>query len=403
MLKTILVANVGSTSFKYQLYTFQGMVELARGKVERIHSNEAVLTHLPVSAAAQREEYRQELGWCDYSRAIRMSLDMLLEKESGAIESLDQIAAIGFKTVHAGPVSGAVLVDERVLQSMDEYAAVVPAHNRPYIDAIRLFQELLPATPLAAVFETAFHRDIPDYAHTYSLPYEWYEKYNIRRYGFHGASHRYVTEKAAEVLNRAPNELKMISCHLGGSSSVCAVRDGSSIDTSMGFSAQSGLPMSTRNGDIDPYIIFFLTERHGLTLEEIRQAMVMDSGLKGISGLSGDIRDLEKESSVNQRARLALNVFTYEVKKYIGAYAAALGGLDALIFTGGIGENGMNIRRDICTGLEFMGIKLDAKRNQVQEKIACISAPDAKVPVLVIPTNEGLIVARETINALNGA
>lgn len=397
MQKTVLVANVGSTSFKYQLFNFQGPVELARGKVERINTGKAVLFH---SSIKKTEEYRRELGWCDYPSAIKVSLDMLLDKQHGAIDTPEEIAAVGFKAVHAGPVSGSVIIDDKILQTMEEYCSVVPAHNRPYIEAIQLFTKILPGKPLVAVFETSFHRNMPDYAHIYSLPYAWYEQYNIRKYGFHGASHRYVTEKAAEVLNRPLEELKLISCHLGGSSSICAVKEGRSIDTSMGFSAQSGLPMSSRNGDIDPYIIFYLIEQHGLTLEEIKETLEKESGLKGISGLSGDIRDLEQAAESNYRARLALNVFCYEAKKYLGAYTAILGGLDALIFTGGIGENGINIRRRICDGLEFMGIRVDDRRNEVQGQLAFISPPASKTSVLVIPTNEELVVARETIRTI---
>lgn len=404
MPKTVLVANVGSTSFKYQLFDFSELVELARGKVERVNGGDAVLFHsVGMGGETKKKVQRLDLGPCDYARAIQVSLGMLLHSKYGVIGSVEDIAAVGFKTVHAGPVSGSVLIDESVLGAMKEYSVVVPAHNQPYIEAIQLCRNILRGKPLVAAFETAFHQSMPDYAYTYGLPFLWQEKYNVRRYGFHGASHRYVTGKAAEVLGKPQADLKLISCHLGGSSSVCAVRGGRSVDTSMGFSAQSGLSMSSRNGDIDPYILFYLAERHGFTMEELQGSLVRESGLKGISGISGDIRDLEEAFPTNDRARLALDVFFYEVKKFIGAYVAVLGGLDALIFTGGIGENGVEVRRRICEGLDVLGITIDGEQNRVRDKLSRISVPEAAVAVLVIPTDEGLIVARETARVLREA
>jgi acetate kinase len=310
---------------------------------------------------------------------------------------LNQLDAIGFKPVHAKNIADSVIVTHAVIQAMEEYVPLAPAHNPPYIEAFRIFQELLPQKPLVGVFEPAFHRNIPDYARTYGIPYEWSEKHAIRRYGFHGASHRYVSWRVPQLVGRPVEELKIISCHLGGSSSICAIKGGVSIDTSMGFSPQSGLPNATRNGDLDPFILLYLMEKEGLTTHEIRTALSKNGGLKGISGLSGDVRDLEEASAKGDvRAELALKVLIYETKKYIGAYTAVLEGLDVLVFTGGIGENGCNVRHGICSGLEFMGIQLDSARNKIRGQEGVISSDAARVKVLVILANEELVIARET-------
>ncbi|MFQ6110821.1 MAG: acetate/propionate family kinase [Nitrospinota bacterium] len=393
----VLVSNVGSTSFKHKLLEMDDESVLASGKVERVGGPKGFLSH----EAAGREKVTREAQFPDHNAAIKMALELLLDKKHGALKELSEIAAVGFKTVHGGRFTGSLALTEDVLQEMEGLSKLMPAHNPPYVSAIRVFQGLLPGVPLVGVFETAFHRDLPPKAFLYSIPYEWYERFGIRRYGFHGASHRYISERVPEILGKPRDSLKVISCHLGGSSSLCAIDGGRSIDTSMGFSAQAGVSMSTRSGDIDPFIIPYLVERGGLSLEEVRQALVKRGGLLGVSGVSGDVRDLEEAAEKgNERALLALELFCYEVKKYIGAYAAALGGLDALAFTGGIGENGVGVRASICEGLGFLGIELDGQKNLTRGQEAIISREGSAVKVMVVPANEELIVARETLSVV---
>ncbi|MCL4465797.1 MAG: acetate/propionate family kinase [Chloroflexi bacterium] len=395
----ILLSNVGSTSLKYRLLEMDGEATLAQGRVERVGSQKGSLNH----QAAGKPGVERELHVPDYAAAVKLAIDLLRDPEVGAVADLDDIAAVGFKVVHGGPVSGSALLDEKVLQALADFTPIAPAHNPPYIQAIRIFQRLLPGKPLVGVFETAFHRTLPEEAFLYSVPYEWYERYGVRRYGFHGASHRYVAERTAAILARPLEELKIVTCHLGGSSSLCAVKGGHSIDTSMGFSLQAGVPMTNRHGDIDAWIVPYMVEKAGLTLEEVKQALAKGSGLLGLSGLSGDVRDLEEAAAAgHKRAALALNVFAYQVKKYIGAYAAALGGLDAVAFAGGIGERGVAMRRRICQGLDFLGIALDPSRDEAQGQEAIVSPPGAWVAVLVVPTNEEIVVARETVKVIGG-
>jgi len=304
---------------------------------------------------------------------------------------------VGFKPVHAKGIADSVFITDQIIAAMEEYTPLAPAHNPPYIQAFRIFQEILPEKPLVGVFEPAFHKTIPEPARTYGIPYEWSRRHAIRRYGFHGASHRYVSLRAPELLGNPDRELRIVSCHLGGSSSVCALKGGVSVETSMGFSPQSGLPNATRNGDLDPFVLLYLLDKENLTPAQLRDRLVKDGGLKGISGVSGDVRDLEEAAGQgHSRAALALDVMVHETRKYIGAYAAVLGGLDALVFTGGIGENGIAIRRKICRGLEFLGIRLDPGANDSRGREGCISAPGSPVQVLVILANEELVIARET-------
>ena len=300
----------------------------------------------------------KEIQAPDHSAAVAEMLALLQDPDPavGVIRSLDEVAAVGFKVVGARGVTGAVRLDEPVLRAMEEYNPVLPAHNPPYLAAIRIFERLVPAIPRIGLFETTFHRDIPDYAWIYSVPYEWYEKYGVRRYGYHGASLRYVSERVPALLGRPAAGLRLVACHLGGSSSVCAVKDGRSIDTSMGLTTQAGVPMSSRSGDFDPFVIPFIQEREGLTPAGVGRALTTNGGLKGISGVSGDVRDLEEAAAAgNDRARLALDAFAYDVKKYIGAYAAAMGGLDAIAFAGGIGENGVEMRAQYLRGTRVPG------------------------------------------------
>ena len=393
----ILVVNVGSTSLKYQLIDMSDESILVRGKVERVGKENALLTHY----SAGRKKIVKQLNIPDQAAAIKLMTDLLLDADTGALKDLSEVSAVGFKTVHAGTISGSVLITETVLKALEEYTFAAPAHNKPYIEAIRNFQKLLPNISLAAVFETSFHKEIPDYAYMYSCPYEWLRKYNIRKFGFHGASHCYVSERAAQITGRPLDKLKIISCHLGGSSSICAIRNGKSVDTSMGFSPQSGLPMSTRCGDLDPFAVLYVMKKENLTIDQARDILVKKSGLLGISGISSDLRDIEEQAANgSSRAGLALDMFIYEARKYIGAYTAVLEGVDVIAFTGGIGENNINIRQRICKGLEFLGIIVDPERNNIKAKEAVVSPESAVIKVMVIPANEELVVARETLNVI---
>jgi len=398
MSDNILVINIGSTSLKYQLYNMDNESVLIKGLIERIGNQNSIMEY-KLAKELFRETINTSLG---YTSAIEAMLSTLIgnkNKRIGVIEKLSEMKAVGFKTVHCGKISQPSLINDEIINKMEEYSIVVPAHNPPYINAIKQFRKILPDTPLVGVFETYFHKDMPDYAQMYSIPYQWYEKYNIRRYGFHGASHRYISETVCDILTSC-NDLKIISCHLGGSSSISAIKDGKSIENTMGFSAQAGVPMAKRCGDLDPFIIPFIMEKEKLKFEEVMEILIKKSGLLGISGISGDMRDLEENYDGDYRASLAINTFVYQTKKYIGSYIAVLGGLDVLTFEGGIGEKSSLVREKICNGMEHLGICLDYKKNQYKGKEAIISKDEAKVKIIVIPTNEELIVARETLNVI---
>lgn len=389
----VLVVNVGSTSLKFRLFRMEDEEILAAGRVERVGSPSS-----PFNYRRGREpELTGDLECPDQRAAVDHALKLLTDPASGVLDSLEELDAVGFKPVHAKGIADSVFITDQIIAAMEEYTPLAPAHNPPYIQAFRIFREILPEKPLVGVFEPAFHKTIPEAARTYGIPFEWSRKHAIRRYGFHGASHRYVSLRAPQLLENPDGELRIISCHLGGSSSVCALKGGVSVETSMGFSPQSGLPNATRNGDLDPFILLYLLENENLTPGQLRDRLVKDSGLKGISGVSGDVRDLEEAAGQgHSRAALALDVMVHETRKYIGAYAAVLGGLDALVFTGGIGENGIAIRRKVCRGLEFLGIRLDPGANDSRGREGRISAPGSSVQVLVILANEELVIARET-------
>ena len=386
----ILVANVGSTSFKYKLFDMTDETVLAEGRLERIGD-----ARCPVQHRIGRSETRSTCALPDYPSAIRNVMEAL-----GSVvgsRGASDLDAVGFKTVHLRGEPGTYLLDDGILERMADYNDLAPAHNPPYIQAVRIFHALYPNLPLVGLFEPAFHATIPDYAYTYSVPFAWYETHGVRKYGFHGASHRYVSERVPVLLERPVEGLNLISCHLGGSASLCAVKGGRSIDTTMGFSAQDGIIHGNRNGAIDPFIIPFIMDREGLSTDEVRRILTKESGLAGISGLSGDVRDLESAADAgNGRARLAIETFCYGVKTSIGAMAAALGGVDALAFAGGIGERGVNIRRRICRGLEFLGIELDPERNRSGPAERLVSASESAVKIAIVTTNEEVIVARET-------
>jgi acetate kinase len=390
----ILVANLGSTSLKMKLLEMESEALLAEFHLGQIGSSHAPMYYW----AEGRETPESQVHAPSYEGALQYALDMLIDEDHGPLTNLSDIDGIGFKAVHAGDFYGPALVNDEVINQMKRYNQAAPSHNPIYIDAMLFLKQLLPDVPQVAVFETAFHRTLPDYAWIYSTPYAWYQKYGVRRYGFHSASFRYLAERVPELLGKASTELRFVACHLGGSSSVCAIKNGASIDTSMGFTPQAGVPMSSRSGDFDPFVIPFIMGEEDMTPIELSEQLSKHSGLLGISGISGDVRKIESAAHEgNPRARLALDAYTYAVKKYIGAYAAAMGGLDALVFSGGIGENSPTMRARICRDLEFLGIMVNRSRNEACKGLeTVISTETAPIPVWVVPTNEEIIVARET-------
>ena len=396
----ILVPNLGSTSLKYQLIETETETVLARGKIDRIGGTESQIISWETGNA---DESRRAAHVPDHHAAIKILVDHLATL-GGAGASPHGIAAVGFKAVHAGPrYCGTFTVDDQLLAAMQEFAFVAPAHNPIYIQAMQIFRDLLPGVPMVAVFETGFHATIPDRASFYGVPYEWRQKYGVRRYGFHGSSHRYVGQRVPQLLGRPAAGLRLVSCHLGGSSSICANYDGKSVDISHGFSLQSGLEQSSRAGDLDSFVPLLVMEKEKLTPSEMTRLLCQQGGLLALSGLSNDVRDLEQAAANGHaRASLALEVYVYEIRKYIGAYAAAMGGLDAVAFAGGIGENAWRIREQVCSNMEFLGIHLDAETNRLPSRAdRLISAPPSPVAVLVVFTNEELIVARETLRLLS--
>ncbi|HHY90514.1 MAG TPA: acetate kinase [Clostridiales bacterium] len=390
----VLVINCGSSSIKYQLIDMNDENVLAKGLVERIGIEGSVLKH----EVPGKDKVVIEKPMPDHKVALKLVLDALVDEAHGVIKGMDEINAVGHRVVHAGEkFSGSVIITDEVIQALEECIELAPLHNPPNLMGIAACKELMPNTPMVGVFDTAFHQTMPKSAYIYPLPYEYYEKYGLRKYGFHGTSHRYVSQRAAEFLGKNLEDLKMITCHLGNGASVAAVLGGKSVDTSMGFTPLEGLAMGTRCGDIDPAIVTFLMEKENLNSEGINTILNKKSGVLGISGVSSDFRDIESAAKEgNERAQLALDAFNNRVKKYIGAYAAIMGGVDVIVFTAGLGENSASNRAEICKGLEFLGVKLDPEKNNVRGKDAVISTDDSKVTVLVIPTNEELMIARDT-------
>lgn len=392
----ILVANLGSTSFKYQLLDMDGEAQLARGSIERIGSPES---RCVVTIGGRRSE--KLLRVPDHAEAVRQCLAQLTDPESGCIRDASEVSAIGFKAVFGGRVDGVQRVTPEVLAAMEEVAWAAPAHNPPYIRAMRLLSEKMPQIPLVAAFETDFHRTIPDCNRLYAVPLEWAEQGLVRRWGYHGASHRYIATRIAQLLKR--DDLRVISCHLGGSSSLCAIRNGKSVANSFGTSAQSGLPHNNRAGDFDPYAIPLVMKLTGKSLDEVLQMLASQCGLLGLSGLSGDVRDLtEAAEKGHARAKLALEVFASHVRHYLGAYLVELGGADVIVFTGGIGENQAAFRAMVLRDLEELGIVLDPAVNETTRTEAPIHAASSRVQIWVVPTNEELIVARLAKKLLEG-
>lgn len=392
----ILVANLGSTSFKYRLFDMDSKRQLARGGIERIGS-EASPCYVEIGGRRQEEIAR--VG--DQAEAVRRCLAQLTDAESGCLEEASEVSAIALKAVHGGRISGVRRVTAEVLSAMEEMVPVAPAHNPPYIGAMRLLAEQLPQIPLVACFETDFHRTIPERNRLYAVPYEWARDGLVRRWGFHGASHRYIAGRTAELLGR--EDLRIISCHLGGSSSLCAIRNGQSMATSMGFSPQSGLPQNNRAGDFDTFALPLVMEQTGKSLAEVLDVLARQSGLLALSGIGGDIRDIaEAAEAGNDRARLALEVYAAAVRHYLGAYLVELGGAEAIVFTGGIGENRPAVRAAVCENLEELGVLLDPAANQTARGETKISAAGSRVQTWVVPTNEELIVARRAAELLEG-
>lgn len=392
----ILVANLGSTSFKYQLIDMDGERQLARGSIDRIGSPESRCTAIVGTRKLERTACVP-----DHGEAVRQCLAQLTDPEFGCLRDVGEVSAIGFKAVLGGRVDGVQRVTPEVLSAMEEAASIAPAHNPPYIKAMRELAERFPQIPLVAAFETDFHRTIPDYNRYYAVPYEWAEKGLIRRWGYHGASHRYIATRTAELLGC--DDLRIISCHLGGSSSVCAIRNGRSVANSFGMSAQTGLPHNNRVGEFDPFALPVVMKLTGKSLEEVLGMLASQSGLLGLSGTSGDVRDLYAAADAgNDRARLALEVFAASVRHYLGAYLVELGGADVIVFTGGIGENQPRFRAAVLRNLAELGILLDPEANAQARGECRISAPESRIQVWVVPTNEELVVARLARQLLEG-
>ena len=390
----ILVINAGSSSLKYQLIDIETEEVLAKGLCERIGIEGSRLKHSPEG----KDEVIIEKPMKDHSDAIKMVLEALTDKEYGVIADMSEISAVGHRVVHGGEAfSKSVVIDDTVKKTIEECIPLAPLHNPPNIIGIEACEKSMPDVPQVAVFDTAFHQTMPPKAFMYALPYELYQKDKIRRYGFHGTSHKYVSSQAAEMLGKPIEELKIITCHLGNGSSITAVDGGKSVDTSMGFTPLAGVVMGTRSGDIDPAIVKFIADSEHMSLDKVDALLNKESGVLGVSGVSSDFRDLQSAAEEgNERAALALEMFMYSVKKCIGEYAVAMGGLDAIVFTAGVGENSGDVRRGVLEGTEFLGIKIDPEKNKLRGQKVEISTPDSKVKVLIIPTNEELMIARET-------
>lgn len=390
----VLVVNCGSSSLKYQVLEMDSSTLLAKGLVERIGIDGSVIKHEKIGM----DKFVLEAPMSNHKDAIGHVLEALVDKDHGVLKSMDEIGAVGHRVVHAGEkYANSVLITEEVMKALEECSDLAPLHNPPNIMGIHACQELMPATPMVAVFDTAFHQTMPPEAYIYAIPYEYYEKYKIRKYGFHGTSHKYVSQRAAEILGKDISQLKIITCHLGNGASLAAVKNGTCIDTSMGFTPLDGLVMGTRSGSIDPAIITFIKEKEQLNADQVVSILNKKSGMLGVSGVSSDFRDVEKQADQgNERCSLAIKIFARRVKSFIGSYMAQMDGADIIVFTAGVGENDIMMRELICSDMERMGIKIDPKRNDVRGEERVISAEDSKVAVMLIPTNEELVIARDT-------
>ena len=392
----VLAVNCGSSSLKFQLFEMDTESVITSGIIERIGMEDSIFT-IKYNGTKDKKVFAVPT----HKEAVQVLLDTLIEKK--IVEHLDEIKGIGHRVVQGGPYfDGSCVVDDDVIAKIDELSPLAPLHNPANLIGIRVCSELMPGVPQVAVFDTAFHQTMPERAYMYALPYEYYEKYKVRRYGFHGTSHRFVSEEAAKMMDRPYDQTKTITCHLGNGGSVCAVRNGKSIDTTMGFTPLEGLVMGTRAGDVDVAAVTYIMKKENLTVDEMDNILNKKSGVLGISGVSSDFRDIEEAAEHgNDRAETALDVFAYKVAKRIGAYAAAMNGVDAIVFTAGLGENSGTTRRAICDYLGFLGVHIDSYNNSLRGKALEISATDSRVRVFVIPTNEELVIARDTKELLD--
>ena len=396
----VLVINCGSSSLKYQILDMTNETLLCKGLVEKIGIDGSVITHEKIGM----DKFRLETPMANHEDAIAQVLAAIQDPEHGVVKDMSEIGAVGHRVVHGGEkYADSVLITEQVMKDIEECCDIAPLHNPPNIAGINACKALMPNTPMVAVFDTAFHQTMPPESYLYAIPYEYYTKYHIRRYGFHGTSHKYVSRRAAEMLDVDLEDLKIITCHLGNGASVSAIKHGKCIDTSMGFTPLEGLVMGTRSGDIDPALVTYIREKENLPQGKANEILNKKSGVLGISGVSSDFRDIEAAvAEGNERAALALKVFAHKVRFYIGAYIAEMNGCDAIVFTAGVGENDITMRELICHDLGNLGIKLDPLKNKIRGKETIISADDAKIKCLLIPTNEELMIAKDTYEIVKG-
>ena len=389
----ILVLNCGSSSLKYQLINMENEEVLASGKYERIGEKEAFITH-----KVNGQKIKIDNPAYNHTEAIEFTLKQLLNPEYKVIDSLKEINAIGHRLVHGGEkISDSVVIDAHVIEVLKEYTDLAPLHNPACILGIEACKEVMPDKPMVGVFDTAFHYSIPKERYIYPVPYEYYKKYSIRKYGFHGTSHKYVSQRLAEIENKPIEDMKIVTCHLGQGSSICAIEGGKSVDTSMGLTPLGGIPMVTRSGDLDPSVLLYIMKKEKLSAQEMEDILNKKSGVSGISGLAPDFRVIEQAANDgDEKAQIAMDNFKYSVASFIAKYAVAMNGIDSIIFTGGVGENQINIRKGICEQLKFMGVELKKKKNQIRSEEKLISKDTSKVKVYVIPTNEELMIAKET-------
>lgn len=396
----VLVLNCGSSSLKYQLIDMDDESVIAKGNCERIGGEGSFLTH-----KVNGDKHVIETAMPNHEVAISLVLEQLVHPDYAVVKNLDEINAIGHRLVHGGEkFNKPVLINEDVEKGIEECISLAPAHNPAGLAGIRACKKVMPGKPMVGIFDTAFHQTIPEERYIYPIPYEYYEKYGIRKYGFHGTSHYYVSHRVAELMGKPVEELKTVVCHLGQGASLCAVKGGVSVDTSMGLTPMAGIPMCARSGDLDPSIVTFLMEKEGISPKEMDQVLNKQSGVYGVSGISVDFRDIEKAMKEgDKRAALAMDMYNYRVAQYVAKYAVAMGGLDVIAFAGGVGENGDITREGICKYLEFLGVKVDpAKNNGLRGEEKEISADDSKVKVWLVPTNEELVIARQTKELVEG-
>jgi len=391
----IIVLNCGSSSIKYQLFEMPSAIVVAKGLVDKIGLKGASIKH----NMANGDVLKLEGEILDHQAGIEFVLGILTHKEHGCVEDLNEIGAVGHRVVHAGEkYNTSVAINKEVIEALVECIDLAPLHNPPNLEGIYAINKLLPEVPQVAVFDTAYHQTMTEQAYLYGIPYSLYEKYKVRRYGFHGSSHRFVAQRAAEILGKKMEDLKIVSCHLGNGASMCAIQNGKSFDTSMGMTPVEGLVMGTRSGDIDAGALLYIADKEEISIPYTSTLINKHSGMLGLSGVSSDMRDIETAAAEgNHRAKISLDIYHYRIKKYLGSYAAAMGGVDVVIFTGGVGENACETREEICEGLEFMGIEFDvAKNTNLRGKEAIISKPGSKVTLMVVPTNEELVIAQDT-------